>query len=821
MFTRKARASYTGKALRLWFDILSNTWESVYFSDEELALGREYYRKGFIEEIELSEKTLSAMAKFDDDSKPYCVIDLISNKLRFRCSVANEFFAKCLSVAALYELSELMSDSLHIIDNDEAKAEKEEEKAPEVIEEKPEIARDFILEFATKKKGLFFNTFILDGKKKRSIYAKASLNLELNNAEREQLIRLSSLSKKAGFEFVSSGQILGDYLKIINFVNNVLPSWKKYFKIEKKDNIYLLGAGARTVTLSAKVSTSSNNIFSLDWAISLNGKEIDVAYLKNLSSTGVSLVPDFGMLQFAQADEEIYKYFEKARSANNSHIPNYMLFSLYSDLPNLIIDARAKELLDDFKLENISEENTYGFLRGYQAKAVSWAKRLFEFNCNVLLADEMGLGKTVQTLALIKEYSKEAKSVIVMCPASVIPVWKSECEKFFPELTCEVLNSKFDKENCKANIILSSYTQIRKNRNLVDSILFELVVLDEAQFIKNPEAKTTVACMALKAKRKIALTGTPIENKLIDLWTIFRWLMPRLLPEKTEFKAIFYNYKPEALEKVKRQIAPFCLRRLKKDVAKQLPDKIYADLICPLSDLQQLEYKKLLAQAKKDFGEALANKDNKKKLGVLALLMRLRQVACDAGLLPWVDCDYKDSAKISLLCDRVDELFLNNKKILIFSQFTSLLKRVRSAIEERCPDMEILELTGSTKDRQKPVEAFQSAKKPTVILVSLKAGGTGITLTDADYVFFMDPWWNPAAEEQAVDRVHRIGRTGDVFIYRMYAQGTVEDAVRKLQESKKELFEDVFGQLRDVSLGDNFNKTMEFILNNVEEKYEG
>ncbi len=776
-------------------------------------MGREYYRKGVIEEFELSEKTLSASAKFEDDSRPYCVIDLISNKLRFRCSVSNEFFAKCLSVAALYELSELMSDSLHIIDNHNPQ-EEEKEEAPVVIEEEkePEVARDFILEFATKRKGLFFSTYILDGKKKRSLYAKAALNLELNSAEREQLIRLASLSKKAGFDFTGSGQILCDYLKIINFVNNVLPTWKAHFKIEKRDNIYLLGAGARNVTLSAKVGTSKDNIFSLDWSISLNGREIDSAYLKNMSSKGVSLVPDFGMLQFAQADEEIYKYFERSRGQNDSKIPNYMLFSLYSELPNLIIDTKSREALDKFKLENISEESPYEFLRGYQAKAVSWAKKLFEFNCNILLADEMGLGKTVQTLALINEYSKEAKSVIVMCPASVIPVWKSECAKFFPELTCDVLNSQLDIKNCQANIILSSYTQIRKNRGLVDSINFELVVLDEAQFIKNPEAKTTVACMALKAKRKIALTGTPIENKLIDLWTIFRWLMPRLLPEKAEFKSIFYNYHEEALDKVKRQIAPFCLRRLKKDVAKQLPEKIYADLICSLSDLQQLEYKKLLLQAKKDFGDAVANKDNKKKMGVLALLMRLRQVSCDAGLLPWVDCDYKDSGKISLLCDRVEELFLNKKKILIFSQFTSLLKRVRTAIEDRCPDMKIFELTGATKDRQQPVNDFQKSKDSAVILVSLKAGGTGITLTLADYVFFMDPWWNPAAEEQAVDRVHRIGRIKDVFVYRMYAQGTVEDAVRKLQVSKKELFEDVFGQLKDVSQSHNFNQTMSFIL---------
>ena len=319
--------------------------------------------------------------------------------------------------------------------------------------------------------------------------------------------------------------------------------------------------------------------------------------------------------------------------------------------------------------------------------------------------------------------------------------------------------------------------------------------------------------MSISAKRKIALTGTPLENDILDLWTIFRWLMPNLLPDKTAFAEMYAQDPKAAVEKIRRQIAPFCLRRLKKDVDSQLPEKIYSDLLCPLSPLQKSEYEKYLRLAKADLAESMAGKNPQSRMGVLALLTRLRQACCDASLLPGVNCPLFDGGKISALTDKLLELYLGQKKVLVFSQFTSFLRRIKAAVKTKVPQMEIYELTGSTRDRVLPVKSFQETKNSALILVSLKAGGTGITLTEADYVFFMDPWWNPAVEEQAIDRVHRIGRKCDVFVYKMYARGTVEDAVRRLQIGKKELFENMFGNIKNVSESSEFAQTLSLILN--------
>lgn len=829
MFLRKAKANYSGKAVRAWLDALLRDWEKR-FSPSQLEKGRRFYKQGFVSSIDLGESEAFVNFKFPDNSQPYCVVGVENNALTFRSSIAEKDATYALCCAALYEIQELVCDAMPSLPDSAQPSTPESDLQPQTpVEAEPEKARDFLLSFTIYPKGLRFVCHLLDGKKRLAVYGGKNAAIStLNSSEKEQLVRLAAFSKKAGFSYEKNTHYCGDIGKIESFARQYLPVWKKFFKIESNGNLQALAKGVRNADLSASLSLKDGKktSFCLDWSLVLGGETIDNSFLKQLSSGNAVLVPQLGAVRLNAEYGRFYSALEKARNKDTNEIPSYILLSLFSEFSNAKFSDELRHNLYDFENAKLDSSEEPAFLREYQKKGVCWAKKLFSWNCSALLADEMGLGKTAQTLTLVNEFCKDNKTfAIVVCPASVIPVWEGECAKFFGNIKCAVLNSAFDFASNKAQLIISSYTQLRKNKAKIESANFELAVLDEAQFIKNPEAKTTAACMSINAKHKIALTGTPLENDILDLWTIFRWLMPNLLPDKTAFAEMYAQDPKAAVEKIRRQISPFCLRRLKKDIDSQLPEKIYSDLLCPLSPLQKSEYEKYLRLAKADLAESIEGKNPRARMGVLALLTRLRQACCDASLLPNVDCSLFDGGKISALTDKVQELYFGKKKVLVFSQFTSFLKCIKAAVKTRVPQMEIYELTGSTRDRVLPVKSFQETKNSALILVSLKAGGTGITLTEADYVFFMDPWWNPAVEEQAIDRVHRIGRKGDVFVYKMYARGTVEDAVRRLQIGKKELFENMFGNIKDVSESSEFAQTLSLILNafdnnNTDDNYE-
>ncbi|MBO7522056.1 MAG: DEAD/DEAH box helicase, partial [Opitutales bacterium] len=365
-------------------------------------------------------------------------------------------------------------------------------------------------------------------------------------------------------------------------------------------------------------------------------------------------------------------------------------------------------------------------------------------------------------------------------------------EKFFPNFKCSVFDSNTDFAAQRGGIWLASYTQLRRNKHKLENAEFEIAVLDEAQYIKNPDSKISATCMSIKSKNRLALSGTPIENRLTDLWTIFRWLMPGLMGGRAQFERRLSE--PDFSSTIKRQIAPFVLRRLKSEVARELPPKFVADLPCPMSDMQNAEYSRLMRIARETFKNSSG--DSRARVSVLSLITRLRQAACDPALLPNLEnCDFSNSGKISALCASLSSIISSGRKAVVFSQFVKFINRMREKVAADFPEADIFELTGDVRDRASPVESFQKTKKPAVIFVSLRAGGTGITLTGADYVFLADPWWNPAVEEQAIDRVHRIGKSSDVFVYRLVGVGTIEESVRKLQLKKKEMFDDIIGSL--------------------------
>ena len=839
MSLRSANRIYKRSELALWLRRVTCDWESL-FRNEELLYGRKLYKMGVVRTLELNSGEAIICAKLEDDSEPFCVLDFDGDEYAKHAHSNDDFLNNSLRVAGFYEIEELVADIFSsdvfldydeneaILKSQELEAEKAKESfASEENSEEAEISTEsefpkLAVCFSSKRKGLvFYALWVFEDGQSRKAFGEKCLPLsELGDTQKENMVRLATMSRRAGFKYDAGYYVLAEIAKIPSFLQIQLSQWEKYFDVRKDANVDLLTLGEREVSLKPIIKTlSSNNTdFDVEWSPTVGGKVVDSSEFPKILSGGTSalkIVPEYGILRVSNTETSFARNIERAREYGfaEGKIPRYMLFSITDYVASVEMSKELRAWLNSLTAKNYAENlQLPDFLRNYQKRGVLWVHRLFEHECNALIADEMGLGKTLQTLTLVDIYHKQdsSRKFFVVCPASVIPVWLSEAKKFFPHLKCAVFSSNSKLET--ADLWISSYTQLRRNKVLAESVSFEIAVLDEAQFIKNPDAKTTLACMALKAHRKIALTGTPVENRLLDMWTTFRWLMPGLMGQRTVFENAVQSDE-DFVKNMRRQIAPFVLRRLKSEVATELPEKVYVDLACPMSEQQKSEYQKLLSEARNTLGGAVAE-DAKARFTVLSLLTRLRQASCDVSLLPWISKDgvSEVGGKVSVLLDKVEELYLSGKKILIFSQFTRFLEIIEENIVMRVPQAPIYTLTGMTRDRSRPVEQFQNSEGGAIMLISLRAGGTGITLTSADYVFIADPWWNPAVEEQAIDRVHRIGRKGDVFVYRMVAQDTVEERVRKLQVQKRKLFNDLLGGLKDVSNHVRFIETVSDIL---------
>jgi SNF2 family DNA or RNA helicase len=518
-----------------------------------------------------------------------------------------------------------------------------------------------------------------------------------------------------------------------------------------------------------------------------------------------------GLVRIAPEQSEALAEWRVAATAADPEAqtwPRYMVFSLFGERgTELDLAGELRSWRDGLRTKEepggAEEPALPGFLRHYQEQGVRWMAHLRARSCHGLLADEMGLGKTLQVLSLLQAYPAEGRPSLVVCPASVVPVWKAEAANWYPGMRVEVLRSGFDfaSEPDPGIVWVASYTQLRRNRHLLGDTTFGYAVLDEAQQIKNPDAKVTHACCAIRAESRFALTGTPLENRLLDLWTLFRFLMPGLLSSRLRFEEAATDEDAERRRlfgrRLRHQIAPFILRRKKDAVGGELPPKQEIDLVCPITDLQRRVYENLLEEGRRELGDDLQQAMHDEAMSFFALLTRLRQACCDPGLLPGVEASLQDSGKAATLLNRLEGVLAGNggRKVVVFSQFVQLLRRIKPALKKAFPGATLFELTGETRDRAKPVKEFQETRGPALILVSLRAGGTGITLHAADYVFLLDPWWNPAVESQAVDRVHRIGQDKHVFVYRMITRGTIEERIQHLKREKRELFENTLGSL--------------------------
>jgi superfamily II DNA or RNA helicase len=424
-------------------------------------------------------------------------------------------------------------------------------------------------------------------------------------------------------------------------------------------------------------------------------------------------------------------------------------------------------------------------LRGYQRAGADWLALLSRARLGAMLADDMGLGKTLQALCVIE------KPTLVVAPASVIHNWRSEIARFRPALRTHVYHGAGRALAPDADVTLTTYAILRLDADALAACAWDTVILDEAQQIKNPESQVAQAAFGLRARFRMTLSGTPVENRLDELWSQMRFLNPGLLGGRQDFARRYAQPialgDAASLSRMRSRLKPFLLRRRKSEVARELPPRTDVVLRCELEVRERELYDAVRAAARKEVVAELEAGGS--VLAALEALLRLRQACCHPALLPGQTSD--TSAKVSLLMERLEEGIAEGHKALVFSQWTSFLDLVEPHIERA--GIAFTRLDGSTRDRAGVVAKFQDPGGPPLMLISLKAGGVGLNLTAADHVYLLDPWWNPAVEEQAADRAHRIGQDRPVLVHRLVAADSVEERMLELQERKRALAEAATG----------------------------
>lgn len=466
------------------------------------------------------------------------------------------------------------------------------------------------------------------------------------------------------------------------------------------------------------------------------------------------------------------------------------------------LEGFRRNLRDPGTIEPVDEPaGLLAVLRPYQKLGLGWLRFLSELGLGGVLADDMGLGKTVQTLAhLLDERARGRNTlpILIVCPTSLVANWSREAARLAPDLSVAVHHGPVRGAQALesgADVVVTTYPLLVRDESLIASREWSLAVFDEAHVLKNPRARVVQSARRLRCERKVALTGTPMENHLEELWCLMDLVVPGILGTRGRFNEAWRKPVESRGDTVRagelgRRIAPFLLRRTKWQVASELPSKTEIVQMVELDGYQRDLYEAVRAAAdKKVLSEIERVGIEKSGIVVLESLLRLRQICCDPRLVQeGSGAGPGDSAKMCWLSENLPEMLEEGRKILVFSQFTSMLALVEQLVKEiKVP---YAKLTGDTKDRGAEVDKFQNGKAD-IFLLSLKAGGSGLNLTAADTVILLDPWWNPAAEAQAVDRAHRIGQARPVFVYRLIALGTVEERVAALQERKKDLIKGV------------------------------
>ena len=667
--------------------------------------------------------------------------------------------------------------------------------------------------------------------KKISIYfdlaedrVKANVKLKYGNSEFDYFDKVDDIIRDVDFEnkaisdltaysFVLSKNCfeIGDMDSAYNFLDNGLEYFANNYTIFttekiKKLNIY------KDVKVKSNFSIGKDNILAYDFQIDkVNEDEVNSMllaikskkkYYRLKSGDVISLLQSKELEDFSALTEDLG--LGDDLKEKRISIPKYRAFFIDSLKNNRYQEISTNASFDEFiknfktyknaKVKFSQEEDK--LLRDYQKDGVKWLYTIYKCDLGGILADEMGLGKTLQAIIFLRKVIdlKPDAKILIVSPTSLVYNWEKEFSKFAPELKYIVMaDNKKKRQDImqkfnEYNIFITTYGLVRNDNDYYEDKNFEVCIIDEAQAIKNYQAGMTKEIKKIKARTKVALTGTPLENSVLELWSIFDFIMPGYLNSITRFKDAYgiKDVDDESLKKLDTlnyQIKPFILRRKKKEVSKELPDKIEHIEYLDMAEKEKALYQSLVEETKREINDVVASEGfSKARFKIVTLLTRLRQLCISPHLL---DENYQEeSVKIKRLLDIIKELIKDKHKILIFSSFKSAVYLVKEALDRESISNYVIDGSVKGRDRVAMVDAFNK-DKTNCFLITLKSGGTGLNLTSADVVIHLDIWWNPQAENQATDRAHRIGQTKKVTVLKLINKGTVEEKIIELQEKKK------------------------------------
>ncbi len=617
-----------------------------------------------------------------------------------------------------------------------------------------------------------------------------------------------------------------------HFLENVLPELEKEgWLIEFRDSFLLNFQSVEN--WDAEISDSQNDWFEMRFNIQVEGQSLpllplimpvlenyDLNNLPELINIPVSdyrylTMPSEKIKPFLAVLLELFgsSTLDKSGALKISRFNAASLAHMESHSYGLFSIRGGEELrklaqkLSDFK--GITDvpvpQNLQATLRGYQKSGLNWLQFLREYSFAGILADDMGLGKTIQTLAHLlieKQQGRMREPSLIIAPTSLLSNWRREAERFTPDLNMLILQGTERKQLFYKirdyDLIMTTYPLLPRDEETLLEHRYHYLILDEAQIVKNPHSKGAQIVRQIKSNHRLCLTGTPMENHLGELWAQFDFLMPGFLGDNATFKKLYRTPiemfgNAERKQSLSRRVAPFMLRRTKQEVASELPAKTEIIRSVPLYEKQAALYESIRLTMEKKVREAIAQRGlSRSHITILDALLKLRQTCCDPRTLPIQEAQkVGESAKLDLLMELLPELLEEGRKILVFSQFTRMIALIEDELIKR--SIAYSKLTGQTQDRDAAIALFKSGEVD-VFLISLKAGGIGLNLTEADTVIIYDPWWNPAVEAQAADRAHRIGQDKPVFVYKLITENTVEEKMVAMQERKRALADGIYGE---------------------------
>ena len=641
----------------------------------------------------------------------------------------------------------------------------------------------------------------------------------VRNPECEQ--QAISRLMESGFQVLDAAgaMLLRGEDEVIDFLTGVLPALRRKWQVLTDQKLQHVEQRVERITPCIEPQGAGNDWLACDLSWQVGGRVLDAGAVRKMLQSGSRTVatPGGGKAVISHFDAEVMKGFLLDTDPRQEDGRYYFSTQQSAYLERL----RAHYGNDQKRHEELVPElpaTLAQTLRGYQQEGVDWLYRCALNGGAALLADDMGLGKTLQTLAFLKLWKTNSPQaselpVLIVCPATLLGTWRDEAQKFIPDFNVLIMHGARRKDYyevmASADLIVTSYALLDRDAAHYVKLPIAAMVLDEASAIRNPD--TLAAKAARKVKQSapdaacVAITGTPVENSVRDLWSIFQFLMPGYLGSREDFRTRYEvpcaAELPDraALQRLRWRTEPFMLRRVKSQVAKDLPPKIESIVWCDPSPMQRDHYQAILRhgvekmdQVRKSVGKEGA------RMQMLTVLLRLRQSCCDLRLIDDKisgESISDVSAKLARLLELLGEARRGGHRVLVFSQFTSMLSLIRHELDEG--DVDYCYLDGGTRDRTAVVDRFQKSDGPSVFLISLKAGGYGLTLTAADTVVLFDPWWNPAVEAQAADRIHRIGQTKPATIYKFISRGTVEEKILRLQDKKRNVMAAAMGEMSD------------------------